>query len=146
VFTVDDADSLWAVDVSGISVVDDYMLVGESAPQIEVADNVDLVGLSGEEQVTILINATVIGLGAVIDDSVDVLRDLEVVIAIPINFVLVDDTSSTEGPVHYVEELVVDVEADSNGDVKTTDEDVSIIFVVFGDDPDFTSVLFSGVV
>jgi len=137
---------LWRVDTACITVIDDYVLVSESAPEIKVADDVDLVGCGGEVQVTILINATVIGLGSVIDDGVDVLRDLEVIIVIPVDFVLVDNTSSAEGPVYYVEELVVYVEADADRDVKSADEDVSFIFVILWNDPDFTCVFLGGVV
>jgi len=107
--------------MAGVGVVDDYVLVGESAPEVEVADDVDLVVLGGEVQVTILINATVISLGAVVDDGVDVLRDLEVIVVIPVDFVLIDDTSSAEGPVYNVQELVVYVETDADRDVKSAD-------------------------
>lgn len=137
---------MWTIDMACVGVVDYYVLVGESAPEVEVADDVDLVGLGGEVQVTILINATVIGLGAVVYDGVDVLGDLEVIVVIPVDFVLVDDTSSAEGPVYNVQELVVDVEADANRDIKSTDEDISFVFVVLWDDPDFTGVFFGGVV
>jgi len=78
------------------------VLVAESIPQVKIADDVDFVSFGCEVKVTIGVDTTVVGLSSVIDYCVNVLGDLEVIIVIPVDFILVDDTSCAEGPVYDV--------------------------------------------
>jgi len=60
------------------------------------------MGFGGEVKVTVFVDTTVVSFGAVIDNCVYVSCDLEVIIVIPINFILVDDTIGAKCPVYYI--------------------------------------------